>query len=58
MVAPNCLIPCTCVQVPEVFWASSLIFVGNGPSFTDESGRAELWQLDTTGMDAAKTQLE
>jgi len=42
-------------------WVSSLIFVGNDPSFTafaDESGGAELRQLDTTGVDAAKTQLE
>jgi len=35
--------------------------IGKDPSFTaftDESGRAELHQLDTTGVDAAKTQLE
>ena len=47
--------------VPELCWASSLIFVGNDPSltaFTDESGGAGLRQLDTTGVDAAKTQLE
>jgi len=44
--------------VLEVCWASSLIFIGNNPSFTaftDEGGAAE---LDTTGVDAAKTQLE
>jgi len=38
-----------------------LIFVVNNPSFTafiDESGGAELRQLDTTGVDAAKTKLE
>jgi len=38
-----------------------LIFVGNDPlftAFTDEGGGAELWQLGTTGVDAAKTQLE
>jgi len=44
--------------VPELCWASSLIFVGNKPSFTDEGGGAELRQLDTTGVDAAKIQLE
>jgi len=44
--------------VPELCWASPFIFVGNDPSFTDECGRAELWQLDTTGVDAPKTQLE
>jgi len=44
--------------VPELCWASSLIFVGNDPSFTDESGEAELRKLNTTGVDAAKTQLE
>ena len=46
------------LYVPELCWASSLIFVGNDPSFTDEGGGAELWQLDTTGVDTAKTQLE
>jgi len=44
--------------VPEVCWASSHIFIGNDPSFTDESDGAEFRQLDTTGVDAAKTQLE
>ena len=44
--------------MPELCWASSLIFVGNDPSFTDESGEAELRKLNTTGVDAAKTQLE
>jgi len=44
--------------VAELCWASSLIFVGNEPSFTDEGGGAELRQLDTTGVDAAKIQLE
>ena len=39
----------------ELCWASSLIFVGNDPSFTDGGGRAE---LDTTGVDAAKIKLE
>jgi len=37
------------------------MFVGNDPSFTaftDEGGGAELWQLDTTGVDAAKSKLE
>ena len=45
----------------ELCWASSLTFVGNDPSFpafTDEGGGAELRPLDTTGVDAAKTQLE
>jgi len=46
--------------VPELRWASSFIglFVGNDPSFTDEGGGAELRQLDTTGVDAVKIQLE
>ena len=44
--------------MPELCWASSLIFVGNDPSFTDEGGGAELRQLDITGVDAAKIQLE
>ena len=44
--------------MPELCWASSLVFVGNEPSFTDEGGGAELRQLDTTGVDAAKIQLE
>jgi len=43
--------------VPQPCWASSLIFVGN-PSFTDEGGGAKLRQFDTTGVDAAKIQLE
>jgi len=34
------------------------MFVRNDLSFTDESGGAELRQLDTTGVDAAKPQLE
>jgi len=34
--------------MPELCWASSLIFVGNDLSFTDERGGAE--QLDTTGV--------
>jgi len=45
----------------ELCWVSSLIFVGNDPSFTaftDEGGGAELPPLDTTGVDAAKIQLE
>jgi len=46
------------LQVPELCWASSIIFVGNGPSFTDEGGGVELRQLDTTGVDAAKIQPE
>jgi len=49
------------LHVPELCWASSLLFVVNDPSFTaftDESGGAELRQLATTGVDAAKTQLE
>jgi len=44
--------------VPELCWASSLIFLGNEQLFTDEDGGAELWQLDTTAVDAAKIQLE
>jgi len=44
--------------LPELCWASSLIFVGNDPSFFDEGGRAELRPLDTTGVDTAKIQLE
>ena len=44
--------------VPGICWASTLMFVGNDPSFTDESGGAELRQFDTTGVDAAKPQLE
>jgi len=35
-----------------------LVFVGNDPLFTDERGGTELRQLDTTGVNAAKTQLE
>jgi len=42
----------------ELCWASSLIFAGNDPSFTDEGGGAELRQPDTTGVDAAKIKLE
>jgi len=34
------------------------LYLGNDPSFTDEGGGAELWQLDTTAIDAAKIQLE
>jgi len=45
-------------RLPELYWASSLIFASNNPSFTNESDGAELQQLDTTGVDAAKTQLE
>ena len=44
--------------MPELCWASSLIFVGNDPSFTDEGAGAELRQLDTTGVDVAEIQLE
>jgi len=47
--------------VPELCWASSLIFVGNDPSFTaftNEVGGAEFRQLDTTGVDAATIKLE
>jgi len=44
--------------VPKRCWSSSFIFAGNDPSFTDEGGGAELWQLDTTGVDAAKIKLE
>jgi len=39
-------------------WAFSLIFVGNNSSLTDEDGGVELQQLHTTGMEAAKIQLE
>jgi len=49
------------LHVPELCWASSLLFVVNDPSFTaftDEGGGVELRQLATTGVDAAKTQLE
>ena len=46
------------LQVPELCWACSLIFVDNDPSFTDEGGGAELQELDTTGVDTAKIQLE
>jgi len=49
------------LQVTELCWASSLIFVGNNllfTAFTVEGGGAELRQLDTTGVDAAKIQLE
>ena len=42
----------------KLCWASSLTFVGNDPSFTDEGGGGELRPLDTTGVDAAKIQLE
>ena len=42
----------------ELCWASSLIFAGTDPSFTDEGGGAELRQPDTTGVDAAKIKLE
>jgi len=47
--------------VPELCWASSLIFVGNDLSFTaftDEGGEAELRHLDIIGVDAAKIKLE
>jgi len=47
--------------MPEFCWASSLIFLGNDPSFiafTNESGGPELQQLDTTGVDAVKLKLE
>jgi len=44
--------------VPWTTLAFSLIFVGNNSSPTDESVWAELRQLDTTGVDAAKNQLE
>jgi len=40
--------------VPELCWASTIIFVGNDPSFTDDGGREDLWQLETTGVDAAQ----
>jgi len=46
------------LYVPELCWASSLIFVGNDPSFTDGGGGADLRQLDTTGVDTAKIKLE
>jgi len=49
------------IFIPKLCWAPSLIFVGNDPSFstfTDEGGGAELRQLGTTGVNAAKTQLE
>ena len=36
----------------------SLIFEGNNLSLTDEGGGVELRQLDTTGVEAAKIQLE
>jgi len=38
-----------------------LIFVANDPSFTafiDNGGEVELWQLDTTCVDAAAIKLE
>jgi len=44
--------------VPELCWTCSLIFVGNDSSFTDEGGGAELRQLDSTGVDAAKIKVE
>jgi len=47
--------------MPELCSTSTLIFVGNDPSFTaftDKGGGAELRQLDTTGVDAATIQLE
>jgi len=37
------------LQVPELCWGFSLIFISNYSSFTDEGGGAELRQLDTTG---------
>jgi len=43
--------------VPELCWAFSLIFVDNDSSCTDGGG-AELRQLETTDVDAAKIQLE
>jgi len=36
------------LQVPELCWVFSLIFVRNNSSFTDEGGGAGLWQLATT----------
>jgi len=54
---------CTCVDQKcsgnFCRWQSSaghlsLIFAGNDPSFTDESGKVELRQLDATGVDTAK----
>jgi len=56
---------CTCVDQgcsgkvrnTELCWAFSLIFVGNN-SLTDEGVRVELRQLDTTGVEAAKIELE
>jgi len=49
------------LQVLEFCWASSVIFLGNDPSFiafTDEGGGTELRWLDTTGVYGAKIQLE
>jgi len=46
------------LQVPQLCWACSLIFVGNDPSFTDEGGGAELGQLDSTSVEAAKIKVE
>jgi len=40
------------------FTFHSIVCPGNDPSFTDESGGTELRQFDTTGVDAAKIQLE
>jgi len=44
--------------VLKICWVFSLISVGNNSSFTDEGGGAEIQQLDTTGVDTAKIQLE
>jgi len=45
-------------KVLKICWAFSLIFVGNILSLTDEIVWAELRQLGTIGVDAAKNQLE
>jgi len=44
--------------VPDLCCTSSLIYLGNEQSFTDEGGGAELRQLDTTAVDADKVQTE
>ena len=45
-------------KVLKICWVFSLIFVGNILSLTGEIVWAELRQLDITGVDAAKNQLE
>ena len=44
--------------VPELCWATSPKFVGNDTSFTAFTDEGVGAELQSTGVDAAKTQLE